>query len=68
MPQLLAALLVLFLVAAVISLVISFVVSVVAGALSLLPVVFVAVAIWFFVKGGKIHVEFPGRNDRNRLD
>ena len=35
---------------------------------SLLPAIFVIVVIWFFVRGGKIHVEFPDRDDRNRLN
>ena len=63
--QVLGALLVLLVVAFVVSLVISFLVSVVAGALSLLPAIFVILVIWFFVRGGKIHVEFPDRRDRD---
>lgn len=64
MPELLAALLALIAIAMVVALVISFVVNVIAGALSLLPVVLVLLVIWFFVRGGKIHVEFPDRRDR----
>ena len=63
--QVLGALLVLLVVAFVVSLVISFLVSVAAGALSLLPAIFVILVIWFFVRGGKIHVEFPDRRDRD---
>ncbi len=58
----------LLVVAFVVSLVVSFLVNIVAGALSLLPAIFVIVVIWFFVRGGKIHIEFPGRDDRDRLD
>lgn len=65
--QIIGALFALFIVAFVVSLVISFLVNIVAGALSLLPAIFVIVAIWFFVRGGKIHIEFPDRNNRNRL-
>lgn len=64
--QIVGGLLALLLVAFVVSLVISFFVNLVAGALSLLPAVFVIVAIWFFVRGGKIRVEFPDRRDRDR--
>ncbi len=62
--QILGGLLALLVIAFVVSLVISFLVNIVAGALSLLPAIFVIVAIWFFVKGGKIHIEFPDRRDR----
>lgn len=62
--QLIGALLALLVVAFVVSLVVSFLVNIFAGALSLLPAVFVILVIWFFVKGGKIHVEFPDRHDR----
>ncbi len=65
--QIIGVLLTLFVVAFVVSLVISFLVNIVAGALSLLPAIFVIVAIWFFVRGGRIHIDFPGRNDRDRL-
>lgn len=63
--QIIGALLALLIVAFVVSLVISFLVNVVAGALSMLPAIFVIVVIWFFVRGGKIHVEFPDRRDRD---
>lgn len=59
------ALIVLFVVAFVVSLVISFLVNIVAGALSMLPAIFVIVAIWFFVRGGRIRVDFPDRRDRD---
>lgn len=65
--QIIGALLALLFVAFVVSLLISLLVSVVAGALSMLPVVFVLLVIWFFVRGGRIRVEFPGRDDRDRL-
>lgn len=63
--QIIGALLALLIVAFVVSLVISFLVNIVAGALSMLPAIFVIVVIWFFVRGGKIHVEFPDRRDRD---
>ena len=63
--QILGVLLALLVVAFVVSLLISFLVNIVAGALSLLPAVFVILAIWFFIKGGKIHIEFPDRRDRD---
>ncbi len=63
--QIIGALLALLIVAFVVSLVISFLVNIVAGALSMLPAIFVVVVIWFFVRGGKIHVEFPDRRDRD---
>lgn len=66
--QIIGALVALLIVAFVVSLVISFLVNIVAGALSMLPAIFVTVAIWFFVRGGKIHVEFPDRRDRDRLN
>lgn len=62
--QVVGALLALLLVAFVVSLVISFLVNIVAGALSMLPAIFVIVAIWFFVRGGRIHIDFPDRRDR----
>lgn len=63
--QIVGALLALLLVAFAVSLVISLLVSIVAGALSLLPAIFVIVVIWFFLRGGRIHVEFPDRRDRD---
>ncbi|HJB48451.1 MAG TPA: hypothetical protein IAA40_03515 [Candidatus Olsenella excrementigallinarum] len=63
--QIVGALLALLLVAFVVSLVISFLVNIVAGALSMLPAIFVIVAIWFFVRGGRIHIDFPDRRDRD---
>ncbi|MDO4428352.1 MAG: hypothetical protein Q4B91_02430 [Atopobiaceae bacterium] len=66
--QIIGALVALLIVAFVVSLVISFLVNIVAGALSMLPAIFVIVAIWFFVRGGKIRVEFPDRRDRDRLN
>ncbi len=63
--QVVGALLALLLVAFVVSLVISFLVNIVAGALSMLPAIFVIVAIWFFVRGGRIHIDFPDRRDRD---
>lgn len=66
--QFFGALVALLFVAFLVSIAVSFLVSVVAGALSLLPVVFVILLIWFFVRGGKIRIEFPDRSDRDRLD
>lgn len=67
--QLIGALLALLVVAFVVSLVVSFLVNIIAGALSLLPAIFVILVIWFFVRGGKVHVEFPDRPDRrDRID
>lgn len=66
--QFFGALIALLFVAFLVSIAVSFLVSVVAGALSLLPVVFVILLIWFFVRGGKIRIEFPDRSDRDRLD
>lgn len=63
--QIISALFALLIVAFVVSLVISILVNIVAGALSMLPAIFVIVAIWFFVRGGRIHVEFPDRRDRD---
>ena len=63
--QIVGALLALLLVAFVVSLVISFLVNIVAGALSMLPAIFVIVAIWFFVRGGRIHIDVPDRRDRD---
>lgn len=63
--QIVGALFALLLVAFVVSLVISFLVNIVAGALSMLPAIFVIVAIWFFVRGGRIHIDFPDRRDRD---
>lgn len=63
--QIVGALVALLIVAFVVSLVISFLVNIVAGALSMLPAIFVIVVIWFFVRGGRIHVEFPDRRDRD---
>ena len=63
--QIVGALLALLLVAFVVSLVISFLVNIVAGALSMLPAIFVIVAIWFFVRVGRIHIDFPDRRDRD---
>ena len=68
MSGLIGLIVALLIVAFVVSLVVSFLVNIVAGALSLLPAIFVIVVIWFFVRGGKIHVEFPDRDDRNRLN
>lgn len=65
MPQIVSVFLALLIVAFVVSLVISFLVNIVAGALSMLPAIFVIVAVWFFVKGGRIHIELPGRRDRD---
>ena len=65
MPQIIGALFALLVVAFVVSLVISFLVNIVAGALSMLPAIFMIVVIWFFVKGGKIHIDFPNRRDRD---
>lgn len=66
--QIVGALVALLLIAFVVSMVISFLVNIVAGALSMLPAIFVIVAIWFFVRGGRIHIDFPGRDDRDRFD
>ena len=54
--------------AAVISLVVSFVVNVVLGALSLLPIVLVGLAVLFFAKGGKVRIEFPDRRLPGKRD
>ena len=63
--QFLGALIALLVVAFLVSLVVSFLVNVVAGALSLLPVIAVVLVVWFFVRGGKIRVEFPDRDSRD---
>lgn len=61
MSQTLIRIAALLLVAAVISLIVSFVVNVVLGALSLLPIVLLGLAVLFFAKGGKVRIEFPDR-------
>ncbi|MBM6816290.1 hypothetical protein H6A23_03805 [Olsenella uli] len=61
MSQTLIRIAALLLVAAVISLIVSFVVNVILGALSLLPIVLLGLAVLFFAKGGKVRIEFPDR-------
>ena len=68
MSQTLIRIAALLLVAAVISLIVSFVVNVVLGALSLLPIVLVGLAVLFFAKGGKVRIEFPDRRLPGKRD
>lgn len=48
-------------IAAVVSFVMSLLGVIVVGALRLLPIVFIVFAVVFFIRGGKIHIEFPNR-------
>lgn len=57
----------LFIAAAVISLVLALLGVVVGAAFHLLPIVFIVLAVLFFVKGGKVHVEWP-KDDRGSDD
>ena len=57
--SILTAIVVLLVVAAVVSLVLSFLGILVSGALSLLPGVFIVLAIIFFAQGGHIELHFP---------
>lgn len=58
----------LFLAAAVISVLLA-VLGVVAGiAIKLLPIVFIVLAVLFFVKGGKVHIEWPANEDDDVID
>ncbi len=50
-------------IAAVISLVLAFMGAVVGIAFQLLPFVLIALAILFFVKGGRVHVEWSSNKD-----
>lgn len=68
MSQTLIRIAAILLAAAVISLIVSFVVNVVLGALSLLPIVLVGLAVLFFVKGGKVRIEFPDRRLPGKRD
>ncbi len=68
MSQTLIRIAALLLVAAVISLIVSFVVNVVLGALSLLPIVLLGLAVLFFAKGGKVRIEFPDRRLPGKRD
>ena len=42
--------------------------NVVLGALSLLPIVLVGLAVLFFAKGGKVRIEFPDRRLPGKRD
>ena len=68
MSQTLIRIAAILLAAAVISLVVPFVVNVVLGALSLLPIVLVGLAVLFFAKGGKVRIEFPDRRLPGKRD
>lgn len=59
----LTTLAVLFVFAAIISLVLSLLGVVVGAAFKLLPIVLVVLAVLFFVKGGKVHLEWPKNDD-----
>ena len=66
--EFLTTLALLFLAAAVISIALA-VLGVVAGiAIKLLPVAFIVLAVLFFVKGGKVHIEWPRNDDDDVID
>ena len=66
--EFLTTLALLFLAAAVISIALS-VLGVVAGfAIKLLPIVFIVLAALFFVKGGRVHIEWPRDDDDGVID
>lgn len=66
--EFLTTLALLFLAAAVISVVLA-VLGVVAGvAIKLLPIVFIVLAVLFFIKGGKVHIEWPRNDDDDVID
>ena len=66
--EFLTTLALLFLAAAVISIVLA-VLGVVAGiAIKLLPVAFIVLAVLFFIKGGKVHIEWPRNDDDDVID
>lgn len=54
---------VLLVIAAIISLALSFLGIVIVGALKMLPFVFIALAVFFFVSGGRISIHFPKKKD-----
>ena len=58
----------LFLAAFVLSIVLSLMGLVLVGALKLLPIVFIVLAVLFFVKGGKLHIQWPGKHDDGPID
>lgn len=66
--EFLTTLALLFLAAAAISIVLA-VLGVVAGvAIKLLPIVFIVLAVLFFIKGGKVHIEWPRNDDDDVID
>ena len=66
--EFLTTLALLFLAAAVISIALA-VLGVVAGiAIKLLPIVFIVLAVLFFIKGGKVHIEWPRNGDDDVID
>lgn len=64
----LTTLAVLLVIAAVISVVLAFLGVVVGVAFHLLPFVLLVLAVVFFIKGGKVHIEWPGHGDENDTD
>lgn len=58
----------LFIAAAVISVILGLLGVVVGAAIHLLPIVFIVLAVLFFVKGGKVHVEWPKNGDDDIID
>lgn len=58
----------LFLAAFVLSIVLSLMGMVLVGAFKLLPFVFIVLAVLFFVKGGKIHIQWPHKHDDGPID
>lgn len=58
----------LFLVAFVLSIVLSLMGMVLVGAFKLLPIVFIVLAVLFFVKGGKVHIQWPKNHDNDPID
>lgn len=61
--QILTLIAIVLVIAAVISLVLAFMGAVVGIAFQLLPFVLIALAILFFIKGGRVHVEWNSSND-----
>ena len=58
----------LFLAAFVLSVVFSLMGLVLVGALKVLPMVFVVLAVLFFMKGGKMHVQWPKKHGDEPID
>ena len=58
----------LFLAAFVLSVVLSLMGLVLVGALKVLPIVFIVLAVLFFVKGGKVHVRWPKKHGDEPID